>query len=92
MKILKNSAVGIIAVIAILVLLQKDNTVKQGQVWTKKGSEWSYVGSKSNEKKQIHIISQSSINSKEIFNTVIKMPFVTLEGKNRTHGKNWRKN
>jgi len=92
MKFLKNSVVGLAAIFIALTFLQKDDTIQAGQVWEKKGAEWSYVGNKSSEKKQIHIIEHSTIDNKEIFNTVVKMPFITLEGEDKTHGKIWREN
>jgi|14BtaG_2_1085337.scaffolds.fasta_scaffold256677_2 hypothetical protein len=92
MKFLKNSVVGLVAIFIALAFLNKGGIKQKEQAWTKNGNEWSYVGTKSDEKKQIHIIETSTINDKEIFNTVIKMPFVTLEGADQSHGKNWRKN
>ncbi len=91
MKFLKNSVVGLVAIFIALAFLNKGGIKQKEQAWTKNGNEWSYVGTKSDEKKQIHIIEGASNNSDQIINNVIKMPFVTVEGQKNLDVNKWRK-
>jgi len=91
MKLLKNSVVAMVAISISLMILAADQDVSENHMWTKKGTTWQYTGQKSKEKKQIHIIEDATNNSDQIFNSVMKMPFVTLEGKEELDVNNWRK-
>lgn len=93
MKLFKNSVVAVVAISISLMILNKEEGISEKQVWTKNGATWQYTGEKSKEKKQIHIIENASINENDqIFNNVMKMPFVTIEGQRNLDGNSWRKN
>ena len=92
MKLFKNSVVAVVAISISLMILNKDQRVSEPQTWTKNGATWQYTGEKSKEKKQIHIIENSTNSHEQIFNNVMKMPFVTVEGQKNLDGNGWRKN